>query len=243
MISAALIFWRLGRGPRRWWNASRASAKSRRETRRKETRARAHGEQRVVNGSADKYRVFRTRMTAAVLFAASSAAGAAPAPAGWTLSAEAWAAPRRAETILGMPPVAAAVRALLAAPQGQLVVTHPATEEGGLWGSELRDWLVSLGIDSHRIHLQPARSTNKPVANKQNKKTETATPTEEKTPRAALPPFKWPRAPMSAPISSRRVASSRAPSRITTPSSSCCRRTSPSWGSLNKTRCRSANKT
>lgn len=135
-----------------------------------------------MNGSADNYRVFRTRTIAAVLFAASSAAGAAPAPAGWTLSAEAWAAPRQAETILGMPPVAAAVRALLAAPQGQLIVTHPATEEGGLWGSELRDWLVSLGIDSHRIRLQPAVSANKPIAANQINLSVSAAPAEGNTP-------------------------------------------------------------
>lgn len=95
-------------------------------------------------------------LVAALWAAACSAAVAAPA---WTLDAETWAAPRQAESLLAMPPLAAAVRALLAAPEGRLVVAHPATEEGALWANELRDWLVSLGIESDRIQLQTATSS------------------------------------------------------------------------------------
>src|SRR3569832_2134306 len=60
--------------------------------------------------------------------------------------------------------------------------TAAATEEGGLWGSELRDWLVSLGIDSHRIRLQPAGSTNTPVASNQINLSVSAAPAEGNTP-------------------------------------------------------------
>lgn len=119
-----------------------------------------------MNGSVVKRNVgscVRLAIMAAAVWTACSAAGAAPAPNSWILSAEAWAVPRQAETILAMPPMAAAVRALLATSQGRLVITYPATEEGGLWGSELRDWLVSLGIDSDRIQLQAASSSAKQI--------------------------------------------------------------------------------
>lgn len=99
----------------------------------------------------------RYGLAIAAVFAASSSS-AAPAPSSWSLSADVWAAPRQAETILAMAPVASAVRALLANPQGQLMLTHPNSEEGSLWGSELRDWLVSLGIAPQRVRLQPAAS-------------------------------------------------------------------------------------
>ena len=92
----------------------------------------------------------------ALMTAAWSAAQAAPAT--WVLSAGEWAVPRQAETILTMQPVVAAVRALLAQPQAELSILHPAGEEGGLWGAELRAWLVALGVEAQRIHVQPAAS-------------------------------------------------------------------------------------
>lgn len=100
----------------------------------------------------------RTFAMAGMLAAWPLAVTAAPASTSWTLGADAWAVPRQAEALLGMPPVAAAVRALLVSSQSQLVLTHAAGEEGSLWGSELRDWLVSLGIDPKRIRLQPTSS-------------------------------------------------------------------------------------
>lgn len=113
-----------------------------------------------MNGSVVWKTGYRLRAIITVLWAtACSAAAAAPAATAWTLDAETWAAPRQAESLLAMPPLAAAVRALLAAPEGRLVVAYPATEEGALWGNELRDWLVSLGIESDRIQLQAATSS------------------------------------------------------------------------------------
>ncbi len=102
-------------------------------------------------------RVWRGSLAAAVLLAAGVSAARA-APASWPLSAAEWAVPRQAETILAMPPVAAAVRALLAEPRAELNILHPAGEEGGLWAAELRAWLLALGVEAQRIHVQPAAS-------------------------------------------------------------------------------------
>lgn len=98
----------------------------------------------------------RRAAAAAVLGGWLVTAGAAPAPRVWILNAETWAVPREAQTLLAMAPVTAAVRALLADPQSRLTLVHPASEEGALWGSELRDWLVSLGVEPQRIGVQPA---------------------------------------------------------------------------------------
>ena len=98
----------------------------------------------------------RRAAAAAVLGGWLVTAGAAPAPRVWILNAETWSVPREAQTLLAMAPVTSAVRALLADPQSRLTLVHPASEEGALWGSELRDWLVSLGVEPQRIGVQPA---------------------------------------------------------------------------------------
>src|SRR3569623_1706883 len=64
-----------------------------------------------------------------------------------------------AAAVLGGWLVTAAARALLTDPQSRVTLVHPASEEGALWGSELRDWLVSLGVEPQRIGVQPATAT------------------------------------------------------------------------------------
>lgn len=96
------------------------------------------------------------RVLAAALIGAAGTAAAAPSA--WTLGAAEWAAPRTAERVLGLAGVAAAVRALLAAPQATLVLNHPATEAGTLWAEDLRDWLVALGVEPRRIDLAAGKS-------------------------------------------------------------------------------------
>lgn len=96
------------------------------------------------------------RPIAAAAVLAIGMTGAQAAPAEWPLSADAWAVPRQAETILSMTPVVSAVQALLADPRGRLTLLHPAGEEGALWAAELRAWLVGLGVDTQRIQLRAA---------------------------------------------------------------------------------------
>jgi hypothetical protein len=72
----------------------------------------------------------------------------------YTVDAETWSRPRSAETLLQLPPLREAVAALQGHAGRRLSIHHPEGEQGELWASELRDWLVALGIPSARIDLQ-----------------------------------------------------------------------------------------
>lgn len=74
----------------------------------------------------------------------------------FVLGAESWASPRHGESVLQMTPVAQAVTVWLAKPQGSITISYPQGDEGGLWAEELRSWLISLGIASDHIILEPA---------------------------------------------------------------------------------------
>lgn len=72
----------------------------------------------------------------------------------WTVSAEEWARPRSGERILALQPLAEGVRAWMQSPGGYLLeIKYPGGEEGALWGEELRDWLISLGVPSSGIQV------------------------------------------------------------------------------------------
>ncbi|HID49327.1 MAG TPA: hypothetical protein EYP40_06925 [Chromatiales bacterium] len=44
---------------------------------------------------------------------------------------------------------------LRATPGGRLLLRYPGGDAGTLWMNELRSWLVSLGVPSHRIETVP----------------------------------------------------------------------------------------
>ncbi len=79
--------------------------------------------------------------------------------ASWTISAEEWARPRSGESLLQMESLVVAVQALIQEPMSQLSIRYPGGEEGALWASELKDWLVSLGVPSARIEIRPGQSS------------------------------------------------------------------------------------
>lgn len=89
------------------------------------------------------------------------AAGTVLAESRWQLDAGAWSRPRSGAAVLAMQPVAAAVRAWSDAEAAEIVIRYPGGEDGVLWASELRDWLVSLGVPSSRVRpvagAQPGR--------------------------------------------------------------------------------------
>lgn len=72
----------------------------------------------------------------------------------YTVDADTWMRPRSAETLLQLPSLREAVAALQGRAERRLAIHHPEGEQGELWASELRDWLVALGIPSARIDLQ-----------------------------------------------------------------------------------------
>lgn len=74
----------------------------------------------------------------------------------WLLKAADWSRPRSGEAVLAMKPVAQAVRSWQSAGQGaRLLLVHAGGEEGSLWGAELRDWLIALGLPPDAIVLAP----------------------------------------------------------------------------------------
>ncbi len=73
---------------------------------------------------------------------------------GFLLLADDWARPRTGERVASMPPVRQVVGLWLSAQERLLVIEHPGGESGLLWGVEVRDWLVALGIPAESIVLQ-----------------------------------------------------------------------------------------
>ena len=72
----------------------------------------------------------------------------------YTITPEMWMQPRSGQIMLRMPPVRAAVHDWLKHPGSKLVILHSGDDMGSLWASEVRDWLVSLGIPSADIRQQ-----------------------------------------------------------------------------------------
>lgn len=70
------------------------------------------------------------------------------------VGAEFWAVPRHADQLLVQTPLKVAAQQLWVEPDAYLVLNHPSSEVGELWGLELQAWLVSLGIASDRIELR-----------------------------------------------------------------------------------------
>lgn len=71
------------------------------------------------------------------------------------LLADDWARPRTGDRVAAMPAVRAAVSEWLEDPRTTILVVHPGGEAGSLWGAEVRDWLVALGIEPARVVLRP----------------------------------------------------------------------------------------
>ena len=86
--------------------------------------------------------------------------GAQAADQTYVITAEQWAVPRRAETLLRMPTVAAAMQELRKHSRSHLRIRYPGGDEGTFWAHELRGWLVSLGISSQRIELSPGSAND-----------------------------------------------------------------------------------
>ncbi len=73
-----------------------------------------------------------------------------------TLTADQWPSPRNGQSVAMLPPLAAAMQDMIAAPDSRLALRHPRSDEGNAWAQELRDWLVALGVSSDRIEMIPA---------------------------------------------------------------------------------------
>lgn len=65
-----------------------------------------------------------------------------------------WQQPRSGSMVRKLPGVQAAIAVLRNSAASNLLITHQSDEEGALWGAELHDWLVSLGIPPVRMQVQ-----------------------------------------------------------------------------------------
>ncbi len=73
----------------------------------------------------------------------------------WSVSAAEWAQPRSGEMVVNLPGVRAAMRTVTQSADNRLAIHHPGGDQGIWWAEELRGWLITLGVSSHRIELVP----------------------------------------------------------------------------------------
>lgn len=73
----------------------------------------------------------------------------------YLLTSQQWAIPRSATTVLVMPAMHHVMRGMSKDSMAQLVILYPGGEEGILWAHDVKGWLISLGISSRRIEIQP----------------------------------------------------------------------------------------
>jgi hypothetical protein len=89
-----------------------------------------------------------------------SIAPAVSADPAYIITAEQWAVPRSAEVLLKMPALRTAIQTMQATPGNRLLIRYPGGDEGALWMSELRSWLISLGVSSQKIESVPGSEVN-----------------------------------------------------------------------------------
>ena len=70
-----------------------------------------------------------------------------------------WSVPKKASTIIAMPAINKSMHKMLQHPNSMLQIRYPGGDEGTLWASELRSWLVALGLSSERIELIPGSAS------------------------------------------------------------------------------------
>jgi len=99
-------------------------------------------------------RIFLTALVTSVLLIYAYTADA-EAPDVFILTSSEWNVPRTTETILAMPALQKSIQAYNKQPHSAIQIHYPGGDEGTLWASELRSWLVALGIASRHIELLP----------------------------------------------------------------------------------------
>jgi hypothetical protein len=73
----------------------------------------------------------------------------------YNLSAEDWARPRTGSVIPALEPVRLAVVYWESNGDAAILLNYPGDDSGELWASELKDWLVTLGVPSDYILMSP----------------------------------------------------------------------------------------
>lgn len=77
----------------------------------------------------------------------------------FTLSADEWAQPRSGQVVATFSSVKGAVEYWEQTLGSVLLIRYPGEDSGELWASELKDWLVSLGVPNDYIMLASGLDT------------------------------------------------------------------------------------
>ena len=82
----------------------------------------------------------------------------------WILNAEQWELNRTDRRITTIPALNQLVKTWLgrveAEPDLKMILQYPGGEEGEIWVQEVADWLVTYGIPSHYIIMQPGSAAD-----------------------------------------------------------------------------------
>ncbi len=79
------------------------------------------------------------------------------------LTTEQWAIPRSVNSILTIDAISFAMESMRLDSNSTLIIHYPGGDEGSLWATELRSWLISLGLSTSRINLIPGSSDIKQI--------------------------------------------------------------------------------
>lgn len=71
----------------------------------------------------------------------------------FTVSADQWSRPRNGAVIAEFEAIRAAVEYWEKGYDHSILIRYPGEDSGEIWASELRDWLVSLGVPMDYINL------------------------------------------------------------------------------------------
>ncbi len=88
-----------------------------------------------------------------LLFSLNSGILYAQSPAVFILSADEWAQPRSGKMLATLSSVRHAIETWEKALNSVLLIRYPGEDSGELWASELKDWMVSLGVPNDAIFL------------------------------------------------------------------------------------------
>ncbi|MCP4486501.1 MAG: hypothetical protein GY820_04160 [Gammaproteobacteria bacterium] len=73
----------------------------------------------------------------------------------FTLGADEWARPRSGAVIAEFAALRSAVTYWETGADHGILIRYPGEDSGEIWATELRDWLISLGIPTDYIELVP----------------------------------------------------------------------------------------
>ena len=75
-----------------------------------------------------------------------------------------WAKIRNATAVLQLPALQRVVYEFEHKDNAKILIRYPGGDAGNAWALELRDWLVSLGIGSEHIRLEPGSGLPNAIA-------------------------------------------------------------------------------